>query len=93
MEQYYNLADASLAYYAAIALHPNHKWHWFNKKWKNDSMKSSWLEGGNTGKTGTKAIVRQLWEGEYKGKFTTVTLCPGTIASVFGGFCQNSKRP
>ncbi len=77
VEQYYNLADASPAYYAAIALHPNHKWHWFNKKWKDDSTKSSWLEGGSTGKTGIKAIVRQLWEEEYKGKFK-FTASPST---------------
>ena len=67
VEQYYNLADVSPAYYAAIALQPNHKWHWFNKKWKDDPVKSSWLDGRNMDKTGIKAIVQQLWQEEYVG--------------------------
>ncbi|KAM3517051.1 hypothetical protein MY4038_010335 [Beauveria bassiana] len=36
LDKYYRLTDESLAYVAAIVLHPSHKWHYIHENWKRE---------------------------------------------------------
>jgi len=70
-EEYYCKADDSAAYYAASVLDPVFKWEWFEERWGNHRFKKVWLEGGPAkNKIGVKGLVRELWEEEYKGKYS-----------------------
>ena len=66
---YYKKADESAAYYAASILDPTYKWSWFEERWGNDKDKKFWLEGGKK-QTGVKGLVKELWEEEYKNKYS-----------------------
>jgi hypothetical protein len=68
---YYKKADDSAAYYAASVLDPTFKWSWFEEHWGNDKDKKFWLEGNPAKKEiGVKGLVQELWEEEYKGKYS-----------------------
>jgi hypothetical protein len=69
---YYKKADESAAYYAASVLDPAFKWSWFEDHWGNDKAKKIWLEGNpRKNEIGVKGLVRELWEDEYKGKYSS----------------------
>lgn len=63
-EKYYRQADESPVYYAADVLQPHRKWGWYNEEWTGNDEKEPWLKEAKT-------AVQQLWEEEYKGKFST----------------------
>ncbi|KAF2186705.1 hypothetical protein K469DRAFT_526152, partial [Zopfia rhizophila CBS 207.26] len=43
-EQYYNKADKSPAYYAAISLNPTPKNQWYFQVWNDSDDKRSWIQ-------------------------------------------------
>jgi hypothetical protein len=65
IEKYYNLLDASPAYYAAAILNPSTKWGWFEQEWEHDTIKAPWL-------VEAKAEVKSLWEEDYKGLTSSI---------------------
>ena len=98
-EEYYKKADESAAYYAASVLNPAVKWVWFEEHWGNDPIKKAWLNGDRRDrrdtagrKTGVKGMVQELWEEEYKGKYSpdSLTLADSDEHSRTG---KDSSRP
>jgi len=73
LEEYYNMANESAAYYAANVLRPGEKWKFFYKKWKGDAEKMEWLEGDGKRQYNIRQLVQDLWEEEYKGKYLSPT--------------------
>lgn len=59
-EKYYNKADETAAYYAAIVLNPTLKMQWFTLEWGSHKVKKEWIST-------VEQAVRELWV-EYKGK-------------------------
>jgi hAT family C-terminal dimerisation region len=55
--EYYKKTDASIAWMAAVVLHPRFKWRYFEDNWKG-SQKAFVTSG--------KAKFKKLWEDEYK---------------------------
>ena len=53
LNEYYQLADKSPAYYTAIVMDPSLKYEWFEQKW-NHPPKRSWISG-------VKSIVSNHW--------------------------------
>src|SRR5579871_7065885 len=60
--KYYNMADQTPAYYLAIIMNPTLKTAWFNQRWSDHEIRSTWL------KTDVLPAVKELWLQEYKGK-------------------------
>ncbi|OBS16824.1 hypothetical protein FPOA_12593 [Fusarium poae] len=61
-EKYYNKADESPAYYAAISLNPSLKNQWYYQVWNGSDDKRAWIQAA-------VGAVKELWVDEYKGKF------------------------
>ncbi|KAG7413394.1 putative AC transposase [Fusarium oxysporum f. sp. raphani] len=61
-EKYYNKADESPAYYAAISLNPSLKNQWYYQVWNGSDDKRAWIQAA-------VRAVKELWVDEYKGKF------------------------
>jgi cation transport regulator ChaB len=61
-EKYYNKADESPAYYAAISLNPSLKNQWYYQVWNDSDDKRAWIQAA-------VGAVKELWVDEYKGKF------------------------
>jgi len=55
--EYYKKTDASIAWMAAVVLHPRFKWRYFEDTWKG--TQASFVRSG-------KAKLKKLWEEEYK---------------------------
>jgi hypothetical protein len=66
-ENYHKLMDDSAAYCAAEVLQLGRKWNWVRKKWHNDPNKRRRLDS-------SKRAVQELWEEEYRGKFSAQEL-------------------
>jgi hypothetical protein len=63
--RYYELLDRSPVYYAAVALHPEMKFEYFEQEWED---KPDWIARA-------KSETKRLWERDYKG--STVGPAPG----------------
>ncbi|KJZ71689.1 hypothetical protein HIM_08927 [Hirsutella minnesotensis 3608] len=61
-EKYYNKADESPAYYAAISLNPSLKNQWYHQVWNGNDDKRAWIQA-------VVGAVKEHWAEEYKGKF------------------------
>ncbi|KAK2470381.1 hypothetical protein H9L39_17998 [Fusarium oxysporum f. sp. albedinis] len=61
-EKYYNKADESPAYYAAISLNPSLKNQWYYQVWNDSDDKRARIQAA-------VGAVKELWVDEYKGKF------------------------
>lgn len=55
--EYYQRTDKSIAWQAAVVLHPRWKWAYFEKNWTGDARR--YVREG-------KATLRQFWEDDYK---------------------------
>ncbi len=62
-EQYFNKADDTAAYYAAISLNPTLKHEWYKEAWSDREEKRPWIVTAS-------AAVKELWLEEYKGKYS-----------------------
>ena len=60
IDKYYTKTSESPAYAAAVVLHPANKWQEIENNWS-----SEWIPPA-------KAMVKKLWETEYKPKTTTL---------------------
>jgi len=72
-EQYYNKADESPAYYAAISLNPTLKNQWYHQVWNGNNDKQAWIQ------TAVDA-VREFWVDEYRGKFAGGVPTPNHVS-------------
>ncbi|KAK8912230.1 hypothetical protein VCV18_012721 [Metarhizium anisopliae] len=73
-EEYFNKADDTAAYYAAISLNPTLKHEWYNKAWSGHDEKRPWIVSAST-------AVQELWLDEYKGKYSVKQLFPSGVLS------------
>jgi hypothetical protein len=55
--EYYKKTDASVAWMAAVVLHPRFKWKYFDDNWKGNQV--PFVRAG-------KANLKRLWESKYK---------------------------
>jgi hypothetical protein len=60
--KYYNMADQTAAYYVAIVMNPTLKTAWFQQRWGDHPIRSTWL------KDNVLPALREVWFQEYKGK-------------------------
>lgn len=57
--EYYGKTDVSIAWMAALVLHPRWKWQYFDQHWTRDNL--PFLRKG-------KLALKKLWEDDYKGE-------------------------
>lgn len=57
--KYYNKTDNSIAWVAALVLHPRWKWAYLEKEWTGPQLRTSLADA--------KKKLRKLWETSYKG--------------------------
>lgn len=72
--KYFNKADDTAAYYAAVSLNPTLKHEWYNKAWSDHEEKRPWVERAS-------AAVKELWLDEYKGKYSAKQPSPSGVLS------------
>jgi len=58
LEEYYMKLDDTPLYYAAVVLHPQMKWEWFEWYWRH---RPDWIQTA-------RQKVQELWENEYKNR-------------------------
>jgi hAT family C-terminal dimerisation region len=58
-KEYYSKTDASIAWMAALVLHPRWKWQYFEQQWTGEDKR--FVVAGKT-------ALRKLWENDYKGE-------------------------
>lgn len=73
-EEYFNKADDTAAYYAAISLNPTLKHEWYNKAWSDHDEKRPWIVSAST-------AVKELWLDEYRGKYSVKQRFPSGVLS------------
>jgi hypothetical protein len=73
--KYYNMADQTADYYLAIIMNPTLKTAWFQHRWGDHTIKSTWL------KNNILPVIRELWLQEYKGK-SSASIPTSTPASI-----------
>ncbi|RKL20098.1 hypothetical protein BFJ72_g15093 [Fusarium proliferatum] len=56
LDKYYQLLSETPIYYAGLALHPAHRWKWFDRKWAGNP---EWIRQA-------KRIVHDVWHYEYR---------------------------
>ncbi|KFA56342.1 hypothetical protein S40293_09845 [Stachybotrys chartarum IBT 40293] len=86
LNEYYSRLQESPAYYAALALHPRHRFHPFEKYWGKEHP--DWVDGA-------KAAVKKLWLDDYSQlAVESPDEAPEpertTILSAFQEFCSDS---
>jgi hypothetical protein len=90
--KYYNMADQTAAYYLAIIMNPTLKTAWFQQRWGDHTIRSTWL------KSNVLPVVKELWFQEYKGKSSASTPTstpmptPGPKAPKHYVSCREHKR-
>ena len=62
--KYYNKADDTAAYYAAIVLNPTLKMQWFEDYWRPHPIKKDWIDG-------VEQKIKELWL-NYKGQYSSI---------------------
>jgi hypothetical protein len=67
-EKYYNMADQTAAYYTAIVMNPTIKTVWFQERWGDHPIRSSWLRNN------VLPGLKEVWLQEYKGKSSSSSL-------------------
>lgn len=72
-EQYYNKADESPAYYAAISLNPTLKNQWYHQVWNSSDDKRAWIQAA-------AGAVKEFWIDEYRGKFAGGAPVPSHVS-------------
>ena len=60
--KYYNMADQTAAYYTAIITNPTLKTAWFQQRWGDHPIRSTWL------KNNVLPALKEVWLQEYKGR-------------------------